>query len=135
MRKLLLALILSLLVAPATTFAFSIKDTGLEETGGAVYAADKDVGIGEFLANNVVTPLFAIAGAIYFVLLVYVGILWMIDQGNSENVKKAKSILVYSTIGLVVLVSAYAISDYILRALSSAGSAEAAMNFNQINIG
>lgn len=120
MRKWLIAALLSvLLLNPAKSFAFDISDTGLQETGGTVYSGQDDIGIGQFLATNVVTPLFAIAGAIYFVLLIYVGILWMIDQGNSENVKKAKSILVYSTIGLVVMVSAYAISEYILSALSS----------------
>lgn len=126
MRKWLSALTLSLiLLAPATASAFSLSDTGLKETGGTVYAGQDDIGIGEFLATNVVTPLFAIAGAIYFVLLIYVGILWMIDQGNSENVKKAKSILVYSTIGLIILVSAYAISEYILELLSSTDASPA----------
>jgi hypothetical protein len=39
--------------------------------------------------------------------------MWMTSGGNEERVKKAKQILIAAIIGLVIILSAYAITNFI----------------------
>lgn len=58
-------------------------------------------------------------GIIFTVLIIYGGYLWMMAKGNSEEVEKAKEIFKNAAIGLVVVISAYAITYFILNVLVS----------------
>jgi len=42
--------------------------------------------------------------------MIYAGYLWMLARGNEQEVEKAKNIIIYAVIGLVVVLSAYAIT-------------------------
>ena len=109
--------------------AFSVEDTGLYKTGtesldikGKVvegpYSGQTTVDLGSYLAQYVVQPLFALSGVIFLVFMLYAGILWMTDQGDSDAVSKAKKILVHSTVGLIIMMSAYAITNLVLNAVT-----------------
>ncbi len=52
----------------------------------------------------------SLVGMIFLVLMVYAGFLWMTARGDEEQVKKARNIIVGTLIGLVIVISAYAIS-------------------------
>lgn len=52
-------------------------------------------------------------GTIFFVLIVYAGLTWMMSAGNEEVVTRAKKILTAAIIGLVIVLSAYAITTFI----------------------
>ncbi len=47
------------------------------------------------------------------ILVIYAGILWMTARGNEQQVERAKTLLVQSIIGLVIVFSAYAITRFI----------------------
>lgn len=59
-------------------------------------------------------------GVIFLILIIYAGLLWMTAGGNEENVKKAQKILLNSVIGLIILLSAYAISQFVIGQLGEA---------------
>lgn len=114
-----LASMLSFLFVNAARAQITVEETGLLKTGGSVYgAAQANLNIGEYLAKNVIQPLFGLSGVIFLAFIVYAGILWMTDQGDTDHVKKAKSIMVHSTIGLIIMLAAYAITDIILTLIS-----------------
>ena len=52
----------------------------------------------------------ALVGLIFMILMIYAGYLWMTAQGEEEQVKKAQKIITAAIIGLIVVVSAYAIT-------------------------
>lgn len=54
-------------------------------------------------------------GVILLVLMIYAGFLWMTAQGDPKQVTKAKDILKNATIGLIITVSAYAISSEVIQ--------------------
>lgn len=70
--------------------------------------------------GELIGVLLAFLGVIFLILIIYAGLLWMTAAGNEDNVKKAKSILLNSVIGLVILLSAYAISSFVIDQLSTA---------------
>jgi hypothetical protein len=57
-------------------------------------------------------------GVIFLALTVYGGIMWMTAEGQEEKVEKAKKIVVQSVTGLVIVFAAYAVSIFIVSALS-----------------
>lgn len=66
----------------------------------------------------IIQVLISFIGVIFMILLVYGGILWMTAAGNDQQVDKAKKIIVESMIGLVIVVSAYAISILVIESFS-----------------
>jgi hypothetical protein len=52
-------------------------------------------------------------GIIFFILIIYGGFLWMTAHGNEEQIKKARNIIVNATIGLAIVLAAYAITAFI----------------------
>ncbi len=61
------------------------------------------------IAGDVVAAALSLVGVIFILFTIYGGYLWMTDQGNEEQVEKAKKIIKNSIIGLVIVVSSYAI--------------------------
>lgn len=52
-------------------------------------------------------------GVIFLLLMIYAGYLWMMARGNEQEVEKAKNIIIYAVIGLVVVLAAYAATNLI----------------------
>ncbi|MBT5338507.1 hypothetical protein HN858_02810 [Candidatus Falkowbacteria bacterium] len=120
--------ILSLLLLPGAIGAQDILDQGLtpmDAEGNMEFFAkdfgqDKDgtdlVGI----IGNIVKIVLTLLGVIVLVIIVYAGFLWMTAGGNEDQVKKAKQWLINAIIGLALVLSAYAISSFVVTNLSSA---------------
>lgn len=79
------------------------------------------------LVGNLVNVFISVLGIIFVILIVYAGFLYMTAGGEEDNVKKAKKLLSQSIIGLIIIISAYAISFFIFESLATAtGTAPAA---------
>jgi len=65
------------------------------------------------LAGGLIGNVLAFLGLAFFVLVIYGGILWMTAAGNDDQVKKARQIITAAVIGLVIVLSAYAITAFI----------------------
>ncbi len=121
MRKWIYTVFSILLLVPSLAFAqLSVDETGLHETAEPIFGGvQKTMDIGQFLGTFVINPLFALSGVIFLVLIIYGGILWMTDIGNSEQVSKAKKLLVHSTVGLIIISGAFAITNLLLEILNN----------------
>lgn len=67
-----------------------------------------------------INVLLGFLGVIFLILIIYAGLLWMTAGGSEDNVKKATQILLNSVIGLVILLSAYAISQFVIGQIGDA---------------
>ena len=63
----------------------------------------------------IIYTVYGLIGVIFFVLIIYGGILWMTAGGNDTQVKKAQNIIQRAAIGLLIVVLAYAITYFILK--------------------
>jgi phosphate/sulfate permease len=70
------------------------------------------------IVGTVVGGLLSLLGVIFLGLTIYGGVMWMTAEGKEERVEKAKNIIVNSLIGLVIIIAAYAISFFVLTALT-----------------
>lgn len=71
--------------------------------------------------DNVISILISVIlgflGVVFLVLTIMAGFKWMMSQGNEDEIKKAKSSLKNSIIGLVIVLAAYAITYSIFKYL------------------
>lgn len=65
-------------------------------------------GVNEFI-GRIINGLTFIMGSLLLLFYVYAGILWMTAAGNTERTGKAKKIVVWSTMGVVVMLASYMI--------------------------
>jgi uncharacterized membrane protein YwzB len=85
------------------------KSAGIEGGGGLTEMIGKLINV--FLG---------FLGIIFLVLMIYAGFLWMTAQGDDTKVKKAKDMIFQAIIGLIIIVAAYAISNFVLGSLLNA---------------
>lgn len=117
-RILLSAFLAATLVLPGIASA-GIFDTGLSDAGQTAYGttAQTDPAL---VVGGIIKVFLGVLGVIFLLLITYAGFLWMTAAGNDSQVKKAKEIMVTSVVGLIILLSAYAISDFIIKRLAEA---------------
>lgn len=65
------------------------------------------------LIGKIVGAGLALLGVIFFVIIIYAGIVWMMAMGKEEKVNEAKDMIVAAILGLVVVLAAYAITRLI----------------------
>jgi hypothetical protein len=59
--------------------------------------------------NSLLGMVFALAGAVAVVFIILGGIRYTTSQGNAADLQKAKDMIVYSLVGLVFVIMAFAI--------------------------
>lgn len=69
---------------------------------------------------NIINIFLGFLGVLAVVLILYAGYLWMTSRGDEEKIKTAKGIIVSAVIGLVIILSAYAIASFVLNKLYDA---------------
>jgi len=63
-------------------------------------------------------------GIIAVVIILYAGFKWMTAGGNTEETEKARKIIMNAVIGLAIIMSAWAISRYVLIQLYAASTGQ-----------
>jgi hypothetical protein len=67
------------------------------------------------IIGKAISGLLGIVGSIALVMFIYGGFTWMLAAGSPNNVKKGRDILVWATIGLAVIFSAYGLVNFIFQ--------------------
>jgi len=97
--------------------ASSSIQSGLSAAGGAAgYASNLPL---TTIVANVIKVVLGLTGIVFVCFLVYAGFLYLTAGGVDDNVKKAKKLIANSVIGILIIVSAYAIASYLFAALNT----------------
>lgn len=67
--------------------------------------------------GKIINVSLGIIGVLFLGLMVYAGYLWLTAGGDEEQVKKAKSYMYNSLIGLVIVLASYGLSNYIVSSI------------------
>lgn len=129
-KKLILTLFLFIVFSVPLSPVLSANLSDAFKTGDDKPLDDAADGAGYNVASgeNAVTPekivgwvvqaVLGFLGIIFIVLMIYAGYLWMTARGNEQQAEKAKNLISAAVIGLVIVVSAYAISIFVMNKLS-----------------
>jgi hypothetical protein len=75
------------------------------------------------IVGNILNIFYGFLGLILFGIIIYAGYTYMTSGGDPEKTKKAKNWLKYGIIGLIIILSAFAITSYIISKLTDATGA------------
>lgn len=91
-------------------------DTYLGDIQAGSGLTDSDL---EDTLGSLISIFLSILGIVLLLLVIYAGFLWMTAQGDSEQTKKARDIMINAVIGLIITLAAYAISSFVIDQLTS----------------
>jgi len=124
-RKNLFALVLSaqflaeLVVLPSTVFAQkSANDILPDEAVKNVDGAGSAVPTGDLLNDLIPKSIKIFLGLVATItvgLIIYAGVMLIVAQGNEDEYKKFKTMLVWSVVGLGVMITAYGVVRGVLQ--------------------
>ena len=111
------ALLSIFFIAPMTLAQTSPQPTSDPETSGTV-SLDNPLGSGttpQGLIGRVINAVLGIVGSLALAMFIYGGLVWMMAAGNNEKVQKGKDILIWATIGLVIIFASYALVNFVIK--------------------
>lgn len=80
------------------------------------FSSGSDTTMGNFW-SNVISTMLMVIGILAVVVIIYGGLTYVTSAGKSDQVTRAKNIIIYAVVALVVAVSAYAIVTFVLGKL------------------
>ncbi|MDP3244631.1 MAG: pilin [bacterium] len=110
-----LVLLPQLALAQATTDEFGL---GGEFEGALGDKLTTDADLPEVI-GRIINIVLGFLGIVAVVMIIIGGFIWMTAAGNEEKVEKAKQLLTAGLIGLVIILSAYAIASYVIGTIST----------------
>ncbi len=108
---------------------------GVQKVGSLLPLGGEDI---RLIIAKIIRIALSLLGIIAVGLIMYAGFTWMTSGGNEEKIGTAKKTLINATIGLAIIMSAFAITQFILNALANAtgsggsdnGGGRGALNFD-----
>lgn len=116
MLLLLLAFLVVGLFSPTLSFAQG-DQFGLQPIEDSTVLGGGDI---RTIIAKIIRVALGLLGIIAISIMVYAGYVIMTSGGNQEAVAKGKKILINATIGLVIIMAAFSIVQFIINALSTA---------------
>jgi uncharacterized iron-regulated membrane protein len=95
----------------------NLKKTG---TGANYNTAQEGEAALASIIGAAIKIILGLLGTILLGLLIYGGYLWMIARGNDSEVTKAKDIIQQAIIGMIIIMTAYIIADFVVDKLTEA---------------
>lgn len=106
-----------MLVTAGLTQVTLAQGTGLDELRSEAGFGTKTI---YQTVGSIIKVALGVVGLIAVVLVIYGGFKWMTSGGSEEKVDEAKKLLYSGIIGLVIILSAYALSSFVLSTLTTA---------------
>lgn len=69
---------------------------------------------------SIINVALSLLGIVAVVIILAGGFTWMTAGGNEENVEKAKKLIIAGIVGLAIILSAYAIANFVIKSLVTA---------------
>jgi len=66
------------------------------------------------IIGSIINWILSLVGILFFGLIIYGGLTWMMAGGNDEKISQASSILRQSILGLVVVVLAFLLTNFVV---------------------
>lgn len=92
--------------SPSNTISIKASDLNLQDASNTLQASD----IQTLLMN-----IYIVAGIVAVIAIVIGAVRYTTSGGDASNIKAAKDTILYAIVGLVVIIMAAAITDFVLQ--------------------
>jgi len=101
-----------------SNFAWAAEvETGLDYAADTGLSNTQDIRV---TIAKIIRIVIGFLGIVAVGLIMYAGWVWMTSEGNEEKIEQAKKILKNAVIGLIIILSAFAIVSFIVNSLTGA---------------
>lgn len=111
-------------VAAPANGALTAEDLfgGKTQGTGSDFASAAGLSSGNLIdtISSIIRVALGFLGVIAVVIILLGGFKWMTSGGNDEKVKKAKMLIFQGIIGLVIVLSSYAIASFVITSITNA---------------
>jgi len=111
-------LVCTLFLVVAPTVLAAGLDTGLEEVADETGLQGKDADL-RSVAGKIINVILGFLGVVAIVIVLIGGFKYMIAGGSEEKVGDARKWIISGIIGLAIVLSAYAITSFVMTQLMS----------------
>ena len=100
---------------------------GADQGDGADFAGASGLSSGNLIdtISSIIRVALGFLGVIAVVIILLGGFKWMTSGGNDEKVKKAKQLIFQGIVGLVIVLSSYAIASFVITSITTATAGSA----------
>ena len=123
-------LLLLILAIPYTTFAATnptdpnsakgLLDQVADKAGYTTLTTETTRDILLLQIAGAINLILGFLGVIFVILIIYAGFLYMTARGNDEQVGRAQNYIKNAIIGLIIILTAYAFTIFLIQQLTSA---------------
>ncbi len=110
--------------AQAATGALTAEELfgGTEQGDGSDFAGAAGLSSGNLVdaISSIIRVAIGFLGIIAVLIILIGGFKWMTSGGNEDKVKKAKALIFQGIIGLVIVLSSYAIASFVITSITTA---------------
>lgn len=71
------------------------------------------------IVSRIIQQVLPVVGALFLVMFIYGGVLWMTAGGSGEKVKKATQSMVNAAIGMTIVILAYTIVSAVIEKIGA----------------
>lgn len=100
------------------SIALAAGDLGLSNAG----KVELNQGDLVSMIAKIVNTALVLVGVLALAFFIYGGFLYITAAGDTEQIEKAKKILIYAVIGIVVIGLAYSVVQFVINAFTGSGS-------------
>jgi len=68
----------------------------------------------QIFIGQIINGVLGIVGSLALAMFIYGGFLWMTAAGNAEQVTKGRNVLVWATLGIIIIFSSYALVRFVI---------------------
>jgi hypothetical protein len=90
---------------------------GLSDVGANSGLSTQPLGV---TIGKIVSAILGFLGIVSFIIIFYAGFLWMTARGNEDQVERAKAVMRNGLIGLIIILTSYSLTQFVLSRLLSA---------------
>ncbi|MFA6215830.1 MAG: hypothetical protein WC768_04655 [Patescibacteria group bacterium] len=113
-----------LIARPLLANTFTEIMSGFSKTGGNAGYPQGEAGAPkkEFVAafSTYISGMLTLIGALFMILVIYAGFLWMTARGNEQQTERAKTLIIQATIGLGIVIGARLMVEIVINILGIA---------------
>jgi len=114
-------LVIFSLLIPIASMAQTMKDRlndAIIESGQEYIEDSQEFYFAETI-GNLINIVLSFLGVIFVILIIYGGFMWMTAGGKEQQVEDAKKVIIRATIGIAVIMLAYAVTWFIISKLGT----------------
>lgn len=87
---------------------------GNQDIAGALGQSDTDIRV---TVSRVIRAFMGLLGLVAVVIILLGGFKWMTAAGSEDKVAEAKKLIISGIIGLIIILSAYGIAEFVINAI------------------